>query len=68
MIPFLKFTYADQERNEKSKNIFYSEVIQRGIFLHPNHCWFLSLAHSDKDINDTLNAAEIGFSKLRKLL
>jgi len=66
VIPMLKFNYEDEEKNEKYKNIFFSEVIERGVFLHPSHHWFLSLAHLDKDIDDTLNAAEAGFAKLNK--
>lgn len=66
VIPMLKFNYEDEEKNEKYKNIFFSEVIERGVFLHPSHHWFLSLAHLDKDIDDTLNAAEAGFAKLKK--
>lgn len=65
VIPMLKFTYNDNELNEKCKSIFFGEVIERGVFLHPNHHWFLSLAHTDRDVEDTLNASEAGFLKLK---
>jgi len=66
VMPMLKFTYNDQELNTKYKNIFFAELVEKGILLHPNHHWFLSLAHTDKDVDDTLNASEAGFKKLRK--
>jgi len=43
-------------------------MVEKGILLHPNHHWFLSLAHTDKDVDDTLNAAEESFSKLKKYI
>ncbi|MHB1337066.1 MAG: hypothetical protein ACYCXQ_14115 [Candidatus Humimicrobiaceae bacterium] len=51
-----------------NKNIFFSDVIEKGIFLHPSHHWFLSLVHTDKDVDDTLNAARSGFSKLKNVI
>lgn len=68
VIPMLKFTYDDPEINEKAKVVFFSDVIEKGIFLHPSHHWFLSLAHTDKDVDDTLNAAQAGFKKLKKVI
>lgn len=65
-VPMLKFLYADNTKNDLVKNIFFGEVIERGIFLHPSHHWFLSLAHSDKDVDDTLNAVDEGFKKLKQ--
>ncbi|MCL5073769.1 MAG: aminotransferase class III-fold pyridoxal phosphate-dependent enzyme [Actinobacteria bacterium] len=38
--------------------LFYSETIKRGIFFHPKHHWFTCYAHTDEDINKTLNASE----------
>jgi len=68
VVPMLKFTYDDPQKNENAKNIFFSEVIEKGIFLHPSHHWFLSLAITDKDVDDTLNAANEGFLKLKKAI
>jgi len=68
VIPMLKFIYDDPEKNEKYRNIFFTDVIEKGIFLHPSYQWFLSLAHTDKDVDDTLNAAESGFSKIKKAI
>jgi glutamate-1-semialdehyde-2,1-aminomutase len=68
VVPMLHFTYKDDKKNEQARNIFFGEVIERGVFLHPSHHWFLSLAHTDRDIEDSLNAADYGFKKLRKMI
>ena len=68
VIPFFKFNYPEPAKNESCRNIFFGTVISKGIFLHPAHHWFLSLAHTDKDVDDTLNAAEDGFRELKKSL
>lgn len=68
VIPMLKFIYPEPEKNELCMEVFFSEVIGRGIFLHPRHHWFLSLAHTDADVEDTLYAAELGFKKLKKAI
>ena len=44
-IPPLAFTGKDAEKREALKKRFYIETTRRGILFHPNHCWFLSLAH-----------------------
>lgn len=68
VIPMLKFIYPDELLNEKCRKIFFSEVIDRGIMLHPTHHWFLSTAITDEDVENTLNAAEAGFNALKKSL
>lgn len=68
VVPMLKFNYDDPDKNEMAKNVFFTDVIEKGIFLHPSHHWFLSLAHTDKDVDDTLSAAGEGFKKLRKVI
>jgi len=42
---------------EKTRN-FYSGMIRRGIFLHPIHNWYTCAAHTDKGVQQTLQAAE----------
>ncbi|MFP3124846.1 glutamate-1-semialdehyde 2,1-aminomutase [Ectobacillus funiculus] len=46
---------------------YYREMIEQGVFLPPSQFegLFLSTAHSDKDIEQTIQAAEIAFSKLK---
>ncbi len=56
-LPMLKFTDKNESMREKIKKAFYTETTKRGILFHPNHCWFLSLAHTEEDINKTLEAS-----------
>jgi glutamate-1-semialdehyde aminotransferase len=57
-MPFLRFTDPDEERRERQKRAFYTTVIQRGILLHPNHLWFISLSHGPAEIDRTLAACD----------
>ncbi len=54
-IPFMHFT---RDPDMYLSQIFCAEISRRGSFLHPSHNWFLSAAHEEKDINETLNHAE----------
>lgn len=64
--PFIEFKIADAELNEKVKRAFYIEATRRGVFLHPNHHWYISAAHTLKDINDTLEILEFAFAAANK--
>ena len=55
-LPMIKFTDKDEKIREKLKVVLFSETTKRGVLLHPNHCWFLSLAHTEQDVNKTLEA------------
>ncbi len=61
-LPMIKFAQRDEKKRERLKAAFFSETTQRGVLLHPNHCWFLSLAHTEQDVNKTL---EISRESLR---
>lgn len=53
---------CDIERFKK----FFHLMLEQGIYLAPSafEAGFLSLAHSEQDIQDTINAAKIAFSQL----
>jgi glutamate-1-semialdehyde-2,1-aminomutase len=53
-LPMLVFNDKDEERRETLKKRFFIETTERGVLFHPNHGWFLSLAHTDKEIDKTL--------------
>jgi glutamate-1-semialdehyde aminotransferase len=54
--PFLLF--ARGEDAQRAKVTFFAESTRRGVLLHPNHQWFLSAAHTLKDVEDTIAACE----------
>ena len=45
---------------------FCVEMIQRGVFIHPHHNWFVSTAHSKDDVNDTIQRAQSAFAVMRE--
>ena len=53
-MPFLSWPHEEKPL----KQAFYTETVQRGLFLPPDHPWFLSLSHSDRDIARTLNICD----------
>ncbi len=67
-MPFLKFTVADANVNERVKAAFYREMFQRGVLLHPRHLWFISYAHTTEDIDFTVRTAERAFGVARREL
>jgi glutamate-1-semialdehyde 2,1-aminomutase len=62
--PFLAFTSPDEDRREAAKTTFYSATIRGGIFFHPNHHWFVSAAHTEEDIRQTLEVCRFAFEAL----
>jgi len=53
-MPFFRFTDPDLERRTALTRWFYREALARGQLLHPRHLWFISGAHTESDIRDTL--------------
>ncbi len=71
------FFFTDQEvvdyETAKQSNTdyfaqFYRAMIQEGVYLPPSQfeCVFTSVAHSDEDIEKTISAADVAFSKIEK--
>lgn len=56
-LPFLVFTDKDNVRMKALKKAFYIESTARGVLFHPNHCWFLSMGHTDRDVEKTLEVS-----------
>jgi glutamate-1-semialdehyde 2,1-aminomutase len=41
-------------------------AVQRGVYLHPHHNWFLSAAHTDADVDDALSRTDDAFAELAR--
>jgi len=61
-IPFLTF---DEDPNLYLNQRFGAAMARRGVFLHPHHNWFLSLAHGEADIAATVDRARDAFAGMR---
>jgi glutamate-1-semialdehyde 2,1-aminomutase len=46
----------DEAQNQKRNAVFAREFTKRGIWGHPNHAWFTSMAHTPDDIERTRKA------------
>ena len=57
--PFLMFASPDETRRQCAKTAFYSATTRGGVFFHPNHHWFLSAAHTEEDIRQTLDVCRL---------
>lgn len=53
-MPFFRFLHPNPQVNTHLARTFYQEVLARGVLLHPRHMWFISLAHTPADIEQTL--------------
>lgn len=63
-VPFMSF---EADENFERGNLFSSEAVKRGAYLHPWHNWFLSAAHTEQDIKETLEITDIAFQKVREV-
>jgi glutamate-1-semialdehyde 2,1-aminomutase len=63
-IPFMTFD-ADAGSFQRNR-VFCAECSRRGVFFHPHHNWFLSAAHSEADIDQTLAVSEVAFKIVKE--
>lgn len=62
-------TYADAQTSSVDQyRIFFQALLAEGIHLSPSQfeCWFISTAHTDADIEKTIQAAEKAFAAVAK--
>lgn len=62
-IPLL--TFADDPGLHLQQK-FCVEMVRRGVFIHPHHNWFISNAHTQSDVDDTVYIAKQAFAALRE--
>jgi len=63
-IPFMTF---ENDKGFKKARIFCAQAYQEGVFFHPYHNWFISAAHHEEDIEETLAATEKAFEMVREI-
>lgn len=44
--------------------LFASEAIKRGVYMHPRHNMFLSLAHTESDIDEALEVTDVALARV----
>ena len=63
-IPYMTFE-DDGGRHDRMK-VFAGECSLNGVYLVPRHNWFISAAHTEDDIKQTLEVTEHAFAAVRK--
>jgi len=58
-LPFMSFR---DDPGQTSNRLFCAAAVERGVYFHPHHNWFLSAAHTDADIDRTLAVADEAFA------
>jgi glutamate-1-semialdehyde 2,1-aminomutase len=60
-------TWADLLSSDKDLHLRWSiELLKRGILVNPNEKFYISLAHTDADVDRTLEACDEAFAALRR--
>jgi glutamate-1-semialdehyde 2,1-aminomutase len=62
----MPFMIIKGEGEFRQNRIFCARAYQEGVFFHPYHNWFISAAHQDKDIEETLVATQKAFEAVRE--
>ncbi len=63
-MPLLQF---ENDADYAKGNLFCSTALRDGVYFHPKHNMFLSVAHDDADIAQALVAAEAGFTAVARM-
>jgi glutamate-1-semialdehyde 2,1-aminomutase len=67
-MPFFRFTHPLPAVNQALTDTFFRTVLAEGLLLHPRHMWFLSLAHTPADVEQTLAGAFRGMREAARVL
>ncbi|MGO9603008.1 MAG: aspartate aminotransferase family protein [Candidatus Binataceae bacterium] len=63
-MPYMSFK-NDLGRHDRMK-VFAGECSRNGVYLAPRHNWFISAAHTEDDVKQTLDVTERAFAVVRK--
>jgi glutamate-1-semialdehyde 2,1-aminomutase len=62
----MPFMIIKGEGEFRQNRIFCARAYQEGVFFHPYHNWFISAAHQDTDIEETLVATQKAFEAVKE--
>ncbi len=62
-LPFM--TFADDPAFDQAKT-FCARAAREGVFFHPSHNWFLSAAHGEEEIEQTLTVTRKAFEEVKE--
>lgn len=61
----MPFMIIKDEQDFKNNKIFCARAYQEGVFFHPYHNWFVSAAHREEDIEETLEVTQKAFEAVK---
>jgi glutamate-1-semialdehyde 2,1-aminomutase len=62
-LPFM--TFANESNLHRSQH-FALEAMNRGVFFHPHHNWFLCAEHGPAEIDEALDVADAAFAAIKE--
>jgi len=63
-LPYMSFK-ADAGHYDRAR-VFCGSCSRAGVYFHPRHNWFISAAHTERDIEQTLNVTQDAFAAVVK--
>lgn len=68
-LPFMTFAVDDPRPNERTVGrAWCAAAADGGVWLHPDHNWYLTAAHTPADVDETLAATELAFDAVIPLI
>jgi glutamate-1-semialdehyde aminotransferase len=55
---YITFKKDEAETHRMRRDVFYTQLIRRGIFLHPHHHGYISYRHTEQDLEIAANAID----------
>ncbi|MCX5832800.1 MAG: aminotransferase class III-fold pyridoxal phosphate-dependent enzyme [Deltaproteobacteria bacterium] len=55
---YITFKKDETDTHRARRDDFYTQLIRRGIFLHPHHHGYISYRHTEEDLNTTVQAID----------
>ena len=55
---YITFKKDEAETHRTRRDDFYTQLIRRGIFLHPHHHGYISYRHTEQDLDTTAQAID----------
>lgn len=65
-MPMLRVTSEDVELRDRIVQMFFGEMMARGILLHPRHLWFVAHGHGAAEVDATLAAADAAMATVAR--
>jgi glutamate-1-semialdehyde aminotransferase len=63
---YITFKKDEAETHRTRRDDFYTQLIRRGIFLHPHHHGYISYRHTEQDLDTTVQAIDDAFAYVQE--